>query len=544
MLAALGALLAAPAIAETRALLIGVSRYASPAVPDLIGPSNDLAAMEALVRDMGVSDVVSLRDAAVSRSSVEAALQQIGLRAKPGDWILLYYSGHGAQAAARTRSTSDGDYDQFVPLPGFDPAKQDPERFIVDKDFYAWLKRYAAPDVRILMMVDSCHSGTMHRAVDPRAFNFTPRLAFRSGDTRAIELVARPGPRLPGLQTGPQNADQIVERGDLPNLLYIGASRDDQLALETELPQEGAPQRGVLTFAFEQGLKSAGSDDAHAAADFDGDGKVTVLEISSYLSSQVRMLTAQRQESTSFFPSLWTDLPLFSKLPVPRPPLDDLPPAVVFAGGSVAPSTDQSRPWRIAASPENADFLWMTDDGEVVRRSGDVVASDIRSIDAFEGVIEKWRTVLALRPLVSELNLQMAVAPDGSDTIYQKDMIVALKLARPVGAKRDPDSQYVTVFNLAADGTVQLLYPLALDGEGRFSATAELTLFETSVVPPYGVDHVVALGTPSPPADLRAALRMMDGRRGSVPFVAFIRSELKRSKGKGSLSIVELYTGP
>ena len=43
--------LSAPAAqAETRAILIGVSRYESPAIPDLMGPANDLAAMEELAR--------------------------------------------------------------------------------------------------------------------------------------------------------------------------------------------------------------------------------------------------------------------------------------------------------------------------------------------------------------------------------------------------------------------------------------------------------------------------------------------------------------
>jgi hypothetical protein len=547
MLAMLAALLADPATAETRALLIGVSHYASPAIPDLVGPSNDLSAMEALVHDMGASDVVSLRDAAVSRSSVEAALQQMGRRARPGDWILFYYSGHGAQAVARVRSASDGDYDQFVPLPGFDPANQDPERFIVDKDFYAWMKRYTPPDVRILMMVDSCHSGTMHRSVDLRAFAFTSRLAFRAADKRPIALVARPGPRLPALQAPLTGVDQATQREDLPNLIYIGASRDDQLALETELPQESGPRRGVLTFAFEQGLKSMGSDDAHAAADLDGDGEVTVLEMSSYLNSQVRMLTAQRQESTAFFPSPWTDLPLFSKLPAPRLLFDDPPPAVAFTGGMgglPAVSADRSYPWRVVDSPKGADFRWMMKDGDVVRRSGDIVASHIRSLAAFEGVMEKWRTVMALRPLVSELNLRMAIEPDGSDVIYQNDMRITLKLTQPVTAKRRPGSRYVTVFNLASDGTVQLLYPLAVDGDGLLTPATDLTVLETSVVPPYGADHVVALGTTLSPDNLRAALRAADGQRGSGRLIALIRAELKRSRGNASLSIAELYTGP
>ena len=540
--ALLGAQIPVAAHAETRALLIGVSRYNSPVIPDLAGPANDLTAMESLVRSLGATDIVTLRDAAVSRSSVEEALQAMGRRAAAGDWILLYYTGHGAQAAAQAISGSDGAYDQFVPLAGFDPARQDPERFIVDKDFYAWLKRYASSDVRILMMVDSCHSGTMHRSVDPRTFAYTSRLAFRSGEQRKIELVARPGPRLPALQALGQETGAVAGRDDLPNLVYLGASRDDQLALETELPQEGAPRRGVLTFAFEQGLRTLGTNDASPAADLDGNGTVTLLEISSYLNSQVRLLSAHRQESTSLFPSTWTDLPLFSALPPPRPLLELPPPAVVITGGTSEPPSGPGAPqWRITDAPENADFIWDVRSREVVRRSGDLVASQVTSAAAFAGVLEKWQAVQRLRPLMSELTMRMVVDPNGSDFIYPEGTLVKLTIGS--AGRSETRRRYATVFNLAADGTVQLLYPLPSDGDGLLPAAGKVSVLETSVVSPFGVDHIVAVATPEIPAELRAVLRISEGQRAAGRLPGLIRAALKRAGGKGSFSIAELYTG-
>lgn len=537
MLAA-AASLAAPASAETRALLLGVSRYASPAIPDLAGPANDLTAMEALVRNMGATDVISLRDAAVSRSSVEGSLQLLGSRAQAGDWIILYYTGHGAQARARSTGAQDGSFDQFVPLAGFDPDHQDPERFIVDKDFYAWLSRYVPGDVRVLMVVDSCHSGTMHRAIDPRAFSFTSRLAFRAGDERSFELVARPGPRLPPLGLRGRPVDPET-REDLPNLVYIGASRDDQLALETELPQEGSPSRGVLTYAFEQGLSTTGGLEIGRAADLDDDGQVTVLEMGAYLSGQVRMLSAQRQESTAAFPSAWSDLPLFSALPSPRPPADEPRPAVAFMGGPAEPvAAADAQSWRLADSRADADFIWDVAKHEVVRRSGDLVASEIVSPSAFLGVIEKWKTVMALQPLVSEFHARLVVDPGGSDLVYGPGTPVTLTLASTRRSRR-----YATVFNLAADGTVQFLYPLAGDGDGMLPDTGGVTLLETTVVAPFGADHIIAVMTPDPATDLRAVLRSADGERAAGRLTSQIRAKLKRARSGSSIAIAELYTG-
>ncbi|ESZ88757.1 MAG: hypothetical protein Q27BB25_02645 [Blastomonas sp. CACIA14H2] len=529
--------------AETRAILIGVSRYQSAAIPDLMGPANDLSAMESLARSMQASDVVSLRDGAVSRSSVETALHDMGMRAQPGDWLLFYFSGHGAQALAQNPSETDGEFDQFVPLPGFDPGAQDPETFIIDKDFYAWMKRYLPPEVAILMVVDSCHSGTMHRAIDPRSYAFTPRIAFRPGDARAITLTARPGPSLGALRGDAGEAQAgAIRRDDLPNLVYIGASRDDQLALETELPQEGAPQRGVLTYALEQAFSLPGANEASPIADLDGDGQVSVVEAGSYLNSQVRMLTAQRQESTLFYPQGWAERPLFSALPAPRLAFDLPAPNVIIAGQPDDPAMASSATtWKLAKSSNDADFLWVLSTREVLRRSGDVVATGIGSTLAFAGVMDKWQTVMSLRPLVSELAMRLTVNPLGSDELYAEGTPISMLMER---TRRGGAALHATVFNLASDGTVQLIYPLDADGAGMLDSAMRQSLIDTQVVPPFGVDHVIALATPEPPEALRAALRNADGQRASAGLEGIIRAELKRARGKGSLSIAELYTAP
>ncbi|MDO6415197.1 caspase family protein [Sphingomonas sp. BIUV-7] len=536
---AAAASISAPAFCETRALLLGVSHYSSPSIHDLVGPANDVAAMESLARSMGATDVVTLKDGEVSRSKAEHALQAMGARAKPGDWVLLYYSGHGAQARARVATTEDGAFDQFVPLAGFDPDHQDPERFIVDKDFYTWLKRYVPSDVRVLMLVDSCHSGTMHRAVDTRAFGFTPRLAFR-GEERAFELVARPGPQLPGLvASSSEPTDE--RRDDLPNLVYIGASRDDQLALEVPLPQQGAPSRGVLTYAFESALSLSTGEGGTAIADLDGDGRVSVLELSTYLNSQVRMVTAQRQESTTFFPPGWSDLPILSSLPPRRPMPLGGPVAVAMFRGQ-APAVPPEVGWHIVGSAGEADFLWDAVTGDVLRRSGDLVASAVTSVGGLNGVVAKWRAVQTLAPFVSELNTRLVIEPAGGDIVYSEHAKVSFDLART--AKGNLAGRlYATVFNLGSDGTIQLLYPLGADGDGEIRSDVRTLVLQTEVVPPFGTDHAIAITTPHPPNELRAALRTIDGQRAGDSLSHLIIAQLRSAKNSGSLSIVESYSG-
>ena len=144
-----------------------------------------------------------------------------------------------------------------------------------------------------------------------------------------------------------------------------------------------------------------------------------------------------------------------------------------------------------------------------MRRTGDVVAHGVSNLPALQGVVEKWTTVETLSPFLREAAAHVAVGPDRNGARYPPGAHVQLSvspapLVAVAGATAPP--AYVTVFDLASDGRVQTLYPLAEDGEGRMPAGAALPVLNTEVVEPYGADHVVALLTPYRPDDFRTLL--------------------------------------
>lgn len=533
--------------AETRALLVGAWQFNSKLIMDLAGPANDLEAMETLMRGQGVTDVTVLANDGVSRTAVETALHALGLRAKPGDWIFFYYTGHGALAEAAVKGTRDGDTDQFVPLPGFDPDHEDPERYIIDKDFYSWIARYVPRGVQVMMVADTCHSGTMHRSADRRAMAMTPRLTLGG---RNVELTARPAPRFASVLTGTAapagTVAGTVEREDLPNLFFIGAARDDQIAWETELPVEGAPARGYLTWTLEQGLTRPGASGTTVAADQDGDGKVTVLELGTYLNTQVRAMSGQRQDSNTVIPPGREGQIVFGA--VPAPPVAPAPsplPGLYVADAKARASVTGDYPWRVLTDGAGADFLWDAASQTMLRRTGDVVAQNVRALAQVRGVIDKWAAMEALRPYLSERRARLVVGPLENGARYPSGAPVTLALAagEPVTGK-EAERRYATVFNVASDGTVQRLYPMtASDGDGRLAPGQSLPILESQVIAPFGADHVVALVTPQPPTQFRALLRTIENQRGAGRLVAPIKDLLASSGGQGSLSIGELYTG-
>lgn len=548
VLSLLCAVIAIPAHAETRVLLVGVWKFHSADIPDLKGPENDLAAMEALMRQQGATDVTVFDNDQVTRTSVETALHALGLRSKPGDWILVYYSGHGAQAEAAVKGTADGDLDQFLPLAGFDPDKQDPERFIVDKDFYNWMARYIPRAVQVLMIADVCHSGTLNRSIDPRAFRFTPRVAFR-GDIAEFSLTSRPAPQFPGVLGAEETIDGgSLIRADLPNVIYIGAALDDQFALEAPLPVEGAPSRGLLTYSFEQGLTSRGANQKTAAADLDGDAKVTMDEIAAYLDSQVRALTSQRQEPSAHIPTGRGSQVLFGTVATARPG-KPLAPGVATLPAMFAPEkavlaqlSAPDFPWRTAPDSAHADFVWDSAQGVVLRRSGDAVATGVTTISALRGVVEKWNAVDQLRPLLSERSVILEIGPRPSGARYPAGAKVSVTVRRPVPARGDR-AEYLTLFGIASDGTVQTLYPLVVDGAGLLGANGATPEIDNVVIPPFGADHLIAVVTPTEPVAFRALVRSVDNQRAAGRLVGPIRDALTAAAGRGALSIGELYSG-
>ncbi|MBJ7411497.1 MAG: hypothetical protein JHD15_14190, partial [Phenylobacterium sp.] len=66
----------------------------------------------------------------------------------------------------------------------------------------------------------------------------------------------------------------------------------------------------------------------------------------------------------------------------------------------------------------------------------------------------------------------------------------------------------------------------------------------TKAVPPFGVDNVVAIATPTEPTVLRAALKRIDGKRDAMVAAGLVRDELDAAKGQAAMALGELYTGP
>jgi hypothetical protein len=112
----------------------------------------DARDMEALARSQGFTTTILLTRAATVRR-LFAGIRKAAGKLRRGDIFLLTYSGHGGQVPDRNGDERGDAMDETWIL--FD-------RELVDDELYALWSEFR-PGVRIVVLSDSCHSGTVTR---------------------------------------------------------------------------------------------------------------------------------------------------------------------------------------------------------------------------------------------------------------------------------------------------------------------------------------------------------------------------------------------
>ena len=161
---------------ERYAVLVGVGAYENLEERlQLRGPPNDVALMHAYLTNAGGFDednVVALTDngpRAPRRRDILGALGDLEDRLTEGDFVLLYFAGHGSRQPADAGAEEEADgYDEiFLPadVRGWNRSIGAVEDAIVDDEVAAVIDRYRQRGANVWAVFDSCHSGTMTRGV-------------------------------------------------------------------------------------------------------------------------------------------------------------------------------------------------------------------------------------------------------------------------------------------------------------------------------------------------------------------------------------------
>lgn len=129
-------------------------QFGRPWSGDLVACENDARDMQSIAQAQGFRSAMLLT-AEATVANVVGALERASAELSAGDMLFVTYSGHGGQ----TRDLHDEEEDRL------DETWCLFDRQLVDDELYAAWGRFQ-PGVRILVLSDSCHSGTVTRVIE------------------------------------------------------------------------------------------------------------------------------------------------------------------------------------------------------------------------------------------------------------------------------------------------------------------------------------------------------------------------------------------
>lgn len=233
-----------------QAIIIAIADYPAESGWSSISSDKDVELLLPVYEAQGFKEPLVIRDKAASKDGIISAMRNFRDRCKPGDIVLVHYSGHGQQIADDNGDEPDG-LDEALVAWGA-PAEYykgyNGEKHLRDDEFNELLldiRGKIGSKGNMLVVVDACHSGTISRGVAKK----------RGGKAPLVP---------PGYQIGYNKREDgsgfiAKSRGQAPSLapmVLISASSFDEENSETF--DERGVGIGSLSYAMAKSLSKVG----------------------------------------------------------------------------------------------------------------------------------------------------------------------------------------------------------------------------------------------------------------------------------------------
>lgn len=492
LLLAFGSVAVTPAEAVKRALLVGVGNYVDSRVPDLQGPPHDVAALRAaLVQHGGFGDenITVLLDDDATHSGILAAIEALGDASQPGDFVLIYLSGHGTSAFNPSLLLPLPHHSgAFVPV-DFAASGSQSEQLaslvIGARDLRPLLQDIDNKKVRGLILVDSCYSQYTSRAAYAPAS--TVYRTLPSGLTAGLEDITFDAVDF---------ADEAAQTYPYRHLATLTASSKKEKAIDETDPHrtlDGKPH-GAFTDSLLRTLRQMGGADANH------DGTVSNSEI--FAAVRARMSSAGYAHSPQMLPLRSADkdtgdlldqaaFPIPQQPDVAEPELGVGEPLRVEVQGTLPQVTAVVRESDgLALASAASDLRVVRADGVIrlLTAGGDLVFTSDNEATMIHALRQQVWVQQLLRTPNAAQRFRIDVGMDGycGETFEDRDMLRF--------STRMDRTAHLLLVDAAPDGTLRVLYPyhegeLAAVQSGRPAYVGNI-----QVGPPFGVDYVVAAG--------------------------------------------------
>jgi hypothetical protein len=196
-----------------RALLIGIDDYSIAGLQSLQGPVNDLRLIKKVLVDkfhFREGNIITLLNKNATHTSLEKAFSMLAQKTEKGDFIYIHYCGHGSQIPDKEGDEYPGLFDQtWVPYGSRSTMFDGKDRYdIIDDEFHQWLSPVFDKTSHVVLVSDSCYSGSITR-----------------GDILTARSVSPDERSYPSLS-------KVCIKEDFDSGILIGAAQDDELAYE------------------------------------------------------------------------------------------------------------------------------------------------------------------------------------------------------------------------------------------------------------------------------------------------------------------------
>lgn len=512
-------LIGSPAGAAERlyGLVVGIDDYVG-TVNDLGGAVNDANDIAAALGEAGATRIELLRDAEASKAAISQAWLDLVAEAETGDTIVFSFAGHGSQEPEPPgrNGEEDGHNENFL-LGAYTANAPGLGERIVDDEIFDWLTMADDKGIEVIFVADSCHSGTMYRAVGAAP------VRYRTGTFEDPDLAED------FLELPPPKSATSTE-ADFNSVTFISATQDSRLTPELQIEGQS---RGALSWAFARAVRGA--------ADRDDDGRLSQHELLGYLVPTVQS-EAENQQIPAVLPLRSATKPVIRiravdevepVTPVEPPPPQAGPggpaPVLLFVGdaaGDVPPVSGVE----ITADSARADLIWDAAAGTVDHRIGGRVADGVTPA-TLAPVLSKWSALAFIKAHVGDDPIALTT-PSGNQT-YGKGEIVEFAMD---GAQLP----YLTMFNLPPNGRVEFFIPSSAEESQEVWTGRPMKERFRVDKPPFGAEHMVAILTEEPALALHQALRSMANADDAGGLAAALRATLADTKFQAG--VVGIYT--
>ena len=284
-------------------------------------------------------------------------------------------------------------------------------------------------------------------------------------------------------------------------------------------------------------------------ADTRGVGKTTLKELFGSVRQVVYQLSNERQNIvTTASPN--EDVNTEVVFETDRSVSIEGPPSVPALSASAGPkAVSDERPVKIAALDGNPshfvglksqqasfeivqpvdhpDLTWDPASHDILAW-GDVVAYRVDSSD-LPSVIDRTKAIRELKLIAGKTPQSIKVAPD--DSLHRNTSLVRIEV-------NDIAGRALILFNIAGDGTVQMLYPI---GSDPYVVRTANYSFPVRVRKPFGSDQLIAITSLQRMPALEQALQSLDKRRAALQMINMI---VRYAPADARIGSAGLFTAP